>query len=69
MATDTFPENPVTRLPRLSRALTCTAGEITCPATTLLGGTVNASWLTVPARILKPELVAPVSPVPAAVSV
>src|SRR5260370_1193305 len=68
-ATATLPVTPAAGFPGASRALTCTAGAIARPSTTLLGGTVNASWLAVPARILKPALVVPVSPAPVTASV
>src|SRR6266550_1723665 len=68
-ATVTLPLNPVAVFPWASCAVTCTAGEMGAPAPASLGCTVNASWVALPAMILKPELVAPVRPVPAAVSV
>src|SRR5713101_3851754 len=48
-ATVTLPAKPGTRFPNASFALTCTAGLIAWPATALLGGAVNASWLAGPA--------------------
>ncbi len=69
ITTVTLPVNPVTRFPCASRALTWTGGAITWPATALLGCPVNTSCVAVPTRTLKALLVAPVSPVAAAVSV
>src|SRR5207245_1620712 len=49
MASVMFPVNCVAVLPNASRAVTCTGGVITAPAGVLLGGTVNASCVAVPA--------------------
>src|ERR1041384_5224855 len=59
----------VTVLPDSSCTATTTAGAIAAPAVTLLGWTVKASMLAVPVDTLKALLVAPASPVAAAVSV
>src|SRR5204863_1376338 len=69
MATVTLPANPVAVLPCASRAVTCTAGAIVAPAVVVPGCTVNASWLATPGVMLKPALLAVVTPGPAAVSV
>src|SRR5207244_13343019 len=68
-ATVTVPVNPVAVFPCASCAVTWTAGVIAAPAVVLLGCTLNTSWLAVPAVILKPPLVADVTPVAAALSV
>src|ERR1051325_9077634 len=44
-----FPVNCVAVLPNASRAVTCTGGAITTPAGVLLGGTVKAICVAVPA--------------------
>ncbi len=59
IVTVTLPVNPGTRFPSRSRALTCTAGAIARPASALLGGTVNASCVAVPAMMLKAVLGGP----------
>src|ERR1700719_3969740 len=58
----------VTTLPRASSTLTATAAVIEAPAATLLGCTVNASFVAAPTT-LNALLVALVSPVALAVSV
>ena len=68
-ATVTVPVNPVAVFPCASCAVTWTAGVIAAPAVVLLGCTLNTSWLAVPAVMLKPPLVADVTPVAAALSV
>jgi hypothetical protein len=56
-------------LPSASRAVTWTAGVNGAPATALAGWTVNASWVAAPGVTVNAALVAPVSPVAAAVRV
>src|SRR5713101_4580822 len=53
----TLPAKPVAVLPPASSAVTWTAGVITAPAPALEGGTVNASFVAVPARMLNALLV------------
>jgi len=53
----------------LSRAVTTTAGLIAMPPVAVLGCVVNTRALAPPAAMLNAVLVAPVSPVAAAVSV
>src|SRR6266550_4030610 len=69
IASVTLPVNPVAVFPWASRAVICTAGLIAAPATASLGGTVNTSWLAVPAVMSKAALVAGLGPVAVAVSV
>src|SRR6266699_3515744 len=57
IASVTLPVNPVTVFPWASRAVICTAGLIAAPATASLGGTVNTSWLAVPAVMSNGALV------------
>src|SRR5207302_1665236 len=59
----------VVRLPPASRIWTLTAGEMDDVAVVLLGCTPKATWLAAPTVMLKLLLVAPVSPLEAAVSV
>src|SRR6266550_7568552 len=69
IATVMLPVNPVAVLPWASRAVTCTAGTIVPSAVVVLGCTVNASCAAGPGVMLKPALLAVVTPGPAAVSV
>src|SRR5256885_970299 len=59
----------VTVVPAASWTVTVIAGLIATPMVVLLGWTVNASLLAAPTVTLKAVLLAPVSPVAAAVSV
>src|SRR5204862_363827 len=63
------PAKLVAVLPRLSRAVTCTAGVIVAPADAALGCTVKTSTLAARGVTLKVALSVPVTPVIAAVSV
>src|SRR6266699_4097669 len=65
IATVTFPENAVAVLPWASSAVTSRAGVIAAPALAELGCTVNANWLAAPGVMLKPALLAVVTPGPA----
>src|SRR5437762_3400345 len=65
----TVPVNAVAACPEACRAGTGTAGAIAAPAAALLGSTVNTSSVAAPGVMLNPTLVAPLSPVAAAVSV
>src|SRR5688572_2705044 len=69
MATVMFAVELVTVLLNASCTVTCTAGEIATPAVALVGCTVKASFDAAAALMLKPEEVAPVSPLDAAVRV
>ena len=69
IASVTLPVKPVAVLPSASRAVTWTAGVIATPAVVLAGWTVNASWVAGPGVMVNAALVAPVSPVAAAVRV
>src|SRR5947209_20461328 len=65
-----FPVNCVAVLPNWSRAVTCTGGEIAAPAGVLLGGTVNAICVAVPAVPAAVKVTGlPVIPVPEAAAV
>jgi hypothetical protein len=55
--------------PSASCAATCTAGVIEAPATVLVGCTAKARCVAAPAAIVNGVLVAPLTPVAAAVSV
>jgi hypothetical protein len=59
----------VTRLPEPSSIETCTAGAIAAAAPTLVGCTLNTSFVAVPALTVKLLLVALVNPAEAAVNV
>src|SRR6266566_7751495 len=67
--TVTLPVNLVAVFPCASLAVSCAAGLIGAPAVVLVGGTVNASCVAAPGVISKAPVVAPVTPVAAAVSV
>src|SRR6266571_5236930 len=54
-------------LPKASWTVTCTAGLIAAPAVDGLGCPVNASWTGGPGVIGNPALVAPATPLAAAV--
>lgn len=69
IASDTEAVEVVTVLPAASLIATVTAGLMDAPATTLVGCWTNATFVGAPAVMLKAELVAPVRPVDAAVSV
>src|SRR5260370_31344754 len=69
IATVTLPVNPVTRFPRGSRALTCTAGAIARPAVVVAGCTVNTSWLGAAGGMVNAVLVAGLRLAPVAVRV
>ncbi len=69
IATVTLPTKPVAVFPNWSRAVTCTAGVTTVPATTFDGCTVKTRALAAAGDTLNVVLVAPVRPVDAAVSV
>ena len=69
IATVTVPLKLVAVFPRLSRAVTCTAGVITAPAGVELGCTVKTSSLAARGVTLKAALSVPERPVLAAVSV
>src|SRR5512134_664758 len=69
MATVMVPVKLVAVLPSASRAVIWTAGVIGAPAAVVTGCTVKASWVAGPGVIENAALVAPVSPVAAAVSV
>ena len=65
-----LPVNCVAVLPNWSRAVTCTGGVITAPAGVLLGGTVKAICVAVPAAPLAVKVTGlPVIPDPEAVAV
>ena len=69
MAMVTVPVKVVTVLPRLSCAVTCTAGVIALPAAVFPGWTVNTSRVAAAAVTANPMLVVTASPVLDAVSV
>src|SRR5256885_6128099 len=69
IAIATVPAKLVAVLPRLSRAVTCTAGVIVAPADAALGSTVNTRSFAARGVTLNAALSVPVTPVIAAVSV
>src|SRR5207247_10854353 len=69
IATVTVPVKLVAVFPRLSRAVTCTAGVITAPAAAGLGCTVNTSSFAARGVTLKAPLPVPGRPVLAEVTV
>ncbi len=69
MAMVTVPVNVVTVLPRLSCAVTCTAGVMAVPATVFAGWTVNTSRVAAAGVTANPVLVADVTPDPEATRV
>src|SRR2546422_3422980 len=69
IATVTSPVKPGTGLPGASDAVSRTAGAIVAPAVVVPGCTVKASRVAAPTVMVKGALVAPVSPLAAAVRV
>ncbi len=69
IATVTAPVYPVTVLPKPSNTATCTAGVSVAPAVVVAGCPVKASFSAVLGVITNAALVAPASPLAAAVRV